>query len=214
MNPRRAAVVLSVLAAARLTAQVQEPVPVEREPQHRQVFENAALRVLDVNLPPGYVSLFHTHSNDNISVRILTGPTRVDLPDANGEVQVPAIGRVVFNGAVPPYTHRVVNAGTTPIRIIDLEILSPRDATSTATLGREPSPQHTMVVDNARAHVDRVTVAAGTTLPAHAHRRAWLEVVVTGPNAGRFTWHESGARAAAVTAPSSSDVEFVEVEVP
>src|SRR5215831_14127870 len=51
------------------------PVPVEQEPHHALVFSNSVISVLDVQLPPGYVSLFHVHAHDNISVRIATGPT-------------------------------------------------------------------------------------------------------------------------------------------
>jgi hypothetical protein len=185
----------------------QSAVPVEREPQHRPVFENAVVRLLDVVLPPGYVSLFHIHSNDNVSVRLATGPTRVDLPDADGQPSVPLVGRVLFNAAMPPYTHRVVNVGTTPIHILDVEILKPRPASPS------PAPpaslRHTLEIDNARVRSHRVTVAAGESLAAHTHPRAWLEVVIEGARAGQSRWHTAGTSVAAVAGPA----EIVEIEV-
>jgi quercetin dioxygenase-like cupin family protein len=35
--------------------------PVQQEPHHRQVFQRGPLRILDLQLPPGDVSWFHTH---------------------------------------------------------------------------------------------------------------------------------------------------------
>jgi hypothetical protein len=65
------AVLAVSIAAMTSNQQSSQPivVPVEREPQHHQVFSNAVLAILDVRFPPGYVSLFYTHANDNVSVR-------------------------------------------------------------------------------------------------------------------------------------------------
>jgi hypothetical protein len=185
----------------------QSAVPVEREPQHKPVFENLVVRLLDVVLPPGYVSLFHVHSNDNVSVRLATGPTRVDVPDADGQPSVPPVGRVVFNSATPPYTHRVVNVGTTPIHILDIEILAPRPVAPPPA--PPASPRHALEIDNMRVRGHRVIVPAGESLAAHTHERAWLEVVVEGAGAGQYRWHEPGARVPAAVGP----LEVVEIEV-
>ena len=203
----RLAVGLVVLVSAVSMAQAPSAVPVEREPQHKQVFENAVVRLLDVVLPPGYVSLFHVHSNDNVSVRLATGPTRVDLPDANGEPTVPAVGRVVFNSATPPYTHRVANVGTTQIRILDVEILAPKPAAPAAPV--PAMPQHTLVLDNPRVRIERIVLAAGESLAAHSHPRAWLDVGVTGARAGEYNWRTIGAPAPAINGPA----EIVELEI-
>lgn len=40
----------------------QSPImPVHQEPHHRQVFQHGPMRILDLQLPPGDVSWFHTH---------------------------------------------------------------------------------------------------------------------------------------------------------
>lgn len=42
--------------------QGQEPImPVHQEPHHRQVFQYGPMRILDLQVPPGDVSWFHTH---------------------------------------------------------------------------------------------------------------------------------------------------------
>src|SRR5262245_8533514 len=35
--------------------------PVHQEPHHRQVFQRGPMRILDLQIPPGDVSWFHTH---------------------------------------------------------------------------------------------------------------------------------------------------------
>jgi hypothetical protein len=205
--------VLAVSIAATTTMQPSSPpvvVPVEREPQHHAVFSNAVVGVLDVRFPPGYVSLFHTHTNDNVSVRLETGPTRTDTLASAGVEQTALVGRVVFNSASPPYTHRVANLGTTPIRILDIEVLA-RAATPRASVPDDLTG-HDVVVDNDRVRLCRVTMAEGQTQAAHAHPRGLLEVVVRGPGAGTFAWREPGSIAPA-RAATSGVVEVVEIEV-
>jgi len=204
--------VLALSIAAAATSQQSAPpvvVPVEREPQHRPVFSNAVLAVLDVRFPPGYVSLFHTHTNDNVSVRLETGPTRIDTLEARGVEQTALVGRVVFNSASPPYTHRVANVGTTPIRILDIEIHA-RAGTPRASVPDDLAG-HEVVVENDRVRICRVTLADGQRQAAHTHPRGVLEVVVRGPGAGTFAWREPGS-----TAPlriAAGVVEIVEIEV-
>jgi hypothetical protein len=54
------------------SAQTAAAVPVDQEPQHKVVFKNEFVRVLDATLPPGYVTLNHAHNVDNVSVAMST----------------------------------------------------------------------------------------------------------------------------------------------
>ena len=212
VDVRLGAVLALSIAAMTSILQSSQPVvvPVEREPQHRRVFSNAVLAVLDVRFPPGYVSLFHTHSNDNVSVRLETGPTRTDTLESAGVEQTALVGRVVFNPASPPYTHRVANVGTTPIRILDIEVLA-RAATPRASVP-DDLVGHEVAVENDRVRVCRVTMADGRPQAGHTHPRGFHEVVVRGPGAGTFAWREPGS-AAPARATSAGAVEIVEIEV-
>lgn len=205
---------LALLLAASVLAAPQAPivVPVEREPQHRPVFQNAVLAVLDVRFPPGYVSLFHTHTNDNVSVRIETGPTRIDTAEAMGTEQTALVGRVVFNSATPPYTHRVANLGQTPIRILDIEILA-KQPTPTA-LAPDDMAGHEVLVDNARVRISRIVLEENEHLTNHTHPRGWLTAMVRGwPGPGEFTWHDAGSQARPIEASRPGGTERVEIEV-
>jgi quercetin dioxygenase-like cupin family protein len=188
----------------------QVVVPVEREPQHRPALRNTVVAVLDVRFPPGYTSLFHTHANDNVSVRIATGPTRIDTLTLTGDPQTALVGRVVFNSASPPYTHRVANLGDTPIHILDIEIL----ASAPTPLAGTPDELagHDLIIDNDRVRIHRIVVAPGQTLAAHTHPRGRVVAEVRSAAPGRFVWQAPGQLTAAIAA-STGATEIVEIEV-
>jgi quercetin dioxygenase-like cupin family protein len=105
-------------------ASLKEPVPVEREPHHHIVLQNQYVRVLDVLFPPGDPSLFHTHSNDNVSVALSGDFTKSQVMGGEWSEPVPVIhGAVAFHKAHDqPYTHRVDSAGEKAFHVIDVEI--------------------------------------------------------------------------------------------
>jgi quercetin dioxygenase-like cupin family protein len=100
-------------------------IAVEQEPHHHVLLENQYVRILEVRIPPGGSLLFHTHSYDNLSVRISGGLIRNQLLggawSAATEVRP---GAVVFAAAsTKPYTHRVENLGTSSYHVVDVEFL-------------------------------------------------------------------------------------------
>lgn len=101
------------------------PMPVQFEPHHHFAFQNQYVRVMDVLMPVGEPSQFHTHALDNVSVD-LSGDKSQGQP-MGGEWQ-PAVnvvhGSAAFHRAVgQPYTHRVRSAGQQDYHVIDIEIL-------------------------------------------------------------------------------------------
>ena len=58
-------------------------VPIEEEPMHKLKFENAHVRFFDVQLPPGYESLWHSHVFDGVFVNI--SPSETTAQDLGGE---------------------------------------------------------------------------------------------------------------------------------
>jgi quercetin dioxygenase-like cupin family protein len=115
---------VTVKAQSVESAKLKEPVPVEMEPHHHVVLQNQYVRVLDVFFPVGEPSLFHTHSNDNVSVALSGDLTKSQA--TGGEWSAPARvvpGEVGFHKAKgQPYTHRVGSAGEKPFHVIDVEI--------------------------------------------------------------------------------------------
>ncbi len=101
-------------------AQVQ----VSAEPRHRNVFENAWVRVLDVHIAPGDTSLIHKHSTPSVFLvlsktrtgsQVITEPHDIQLHDGN----------IWFEGFYgQPRIHRVWNSDTTDFHVIDMELLN------------------------------------------------------------------------------------------
>jgi quercetin dioxygenase-like cupin family protein len=104
------------------------PLPVQDEPHHHWIFENQYVRVLDVVLPPGESTLLHTHSHDNVAVRL--SDSIIQKQDIGGTWDNPSKvqpGEVAFSaGAKHPYTHRVKNVGPSTFRVMDIELLQPQ----------------------------------------------------------------------------------------
>ena len=82
------------------------------------------MRLFDVQLPPGYQSLVHTHLHDGVFVNIDASETTAQ--ELGGEVVVRAprvLGETYFiNYTKAPKAHRVHNIGRTPFRVVDAEI--------------------------------------------------------------------------------------------
>jgi len=104
---------------------LKEPVPVQQEPHHHPIFEDQYVLVLDVMLAPGESTLFHTHSHDNISVRLNEALVQAQrFGEGWQPVSQGAPGRVNYaEGAKASYTHRIKNVGTTTFHVIDIDLL-------------------------------------------------------------------------------------------
>jgi hypothetical protein len=108
-------------------ASTRSPVPVEQEPAHRLVLQNAIVRVFDVWLSPGADSLWHVHRHDGISVR-LADATVADQPaDVQAETLRLHRGALAFGAAPAARTHRVHNVGETPFHNSYSELLADQD---------------------------------------------------------------------------------------
>jgi quercetin dioxygenase-like cupin family protein len=193
-------VALSCATAAQQAAPTFDPtaIPVDREPQHRLVFSNEYVRVVDARLPPGYVSLKHTHAADNVTVTI--------APGGNDPQSLARIGRAGF--AKGGYSHAVTNAGDSEQRFINVEILT----SGAAATDDRPLAAHTLELENAKVRVYRVVLSAGQSMAGHSHGHGWLAVTVKGgAGAGAYRWHAAGS-AEALTNSGTAPLEIVEIE--
>ena len=134
----------AALAATPSLAQQQDEkvVPVHEEPRHRLVFDSPVARVLDIQIPPGDTTLFHTHSNPILYVNMSSSQTRSQTLGqewSGGEAAArpaprppaapagagapPAVfGRMnsVTSYSKQSLTHRVNNIGTGVFRLIGI----------------------------------------------------------------------------------------------
>ncbi|HXW07412.1 MAG TPA: cupin domain-containing protein [Vicinamibacterales bacterium] len=83
------------------------------------VLENARVRVRDVTFPPGSAGM-HTHELAHVGVVISGGTLEFKYPDGKSETAKLVAGGVGYRDA--NVTHEPVNPGTTPVRVIEVEL--------------------------------------------------------------------------------------------
>jgi len=161
----------------------QDWVPVYEEPQHRLVFENDQAFILNVNLPPGYVSLYHRHVIDLLYVTI--SGSKVWAQPLNGnrrEVEVKT-GDIRFSSDNHhlPQIHRVGNIGTSPFHVIGIGIKG--DVSNDAVPLDGDTSGMEMVMEKPHARVYRISLEPGEKTGLHRHNLPFTQVYVT---AGKF----------------------------
>ncbi len=190
--------VFLLTAAAQQSRIDPDAVPVDKEPRHHLVFTNDFVRVVDARFEPGYKSLSHTHSQDNVAITI--------SPGRNDAASQARIGRAGFSKG--GYSHTVTNSGDIELRFIDVEILRADKPNGTAFPN---SARHMLETENDRVRIYRIKLAPGESMPSHHHTAGWLAVTVTGgPGPGSYRWNAGGTDNP-VTAGASA-VEIVELE--
>ena len=245
MRAGRVAVLIGTFASVALPGGVlgqaaDTPVPLVQEPRHHVVYDSPALRIHDIQIPPGDTTLFHTHDTAILYVPIASSRTRSQVlgeewgggraaapaPAAVAPVAPARPGKVnsVVTYVEKPYTHRVNNIGTTVFRLVGIANRT-AGATSDAddVSGLSPAPE--LVNKWYRAH--RITLKTGEATAPHRHATPVVVVMQTvgtasasvegaswsplnGP--GDIARHD-GAGMHVVRNVGAGDVELVEIEV-
>jgi hypothetical protein len=188
-----------LLLGAFLSAPQASPVPVEEEPSHRLAFGNPHVRVFDVWIEPGGSTLFHTHVNDGIGIKLGDARIRDEKIDGASKEALVARGDVDFSYRPVPLTHRVVNIGTTRFLNTFVEIL-PGEASSVMPLP-ELSPGRGLVLENERVRVSRQILAPGRWIEIDVFAQGFLGVALS---TGTIAIEAAGRTATATLAPGDS----------
>ncbi len=186
------------------TSYSQEWVPVYEEPRHRLAFENSQAMILDVNLPPGYVSLYHKHQLDTLYVTI--SGTQVWAQPMGGEKRDADVktGDLRFSSDNHglPHIHRVGNVGTAPFRVIGVGIKSDI-SNNVRPIGGDTSGLE-LVDEKPQASVYRISLKPGEESGLHQHKLPFTQVYLSAGElrsdegkpkavaAGEFLWQDSG----------------------
>lgn len=214
---------LSTLCFVVLPSHAEKWVPVYEEPRHRLAFENDHVMVLDVNLPPGYVSLYHQHVLDVLYVTI--GGTTVFAKPLDGErreakVEVGDLRFSSDNHGLP-HIHQVGNIGETPFHVIGIAI---KDKMAGVEHPLEGDPTGiTKVMAKPHASVWRVALEPGKKSGVHTHKLPFAMVNMTDATlvdengqaesayAGAFKWYPANTTHHYENA-SSEALEIIEVQ--
>ncbi len=210
-----------------LPTSAQSFVPIEKEPRHHLKFGNQYVRVFYVFIPPGDATLFHTHVNDGVGIKLTDARIRDEAQGSSPDDVPVKRGAVSFAHYPSPLTHRVSNIGSTPFRNILVEVLP--------SAGMSPSapPQaivagHTLVLENERVRVSRLVLAPGQSAELHTHALRGLGVAVSEGRVavevpgekvrtvkfkpGDTQWHEGGTKHT-LRNVGSTTFEAVEIEL-
>lgn len=212
----KTAVMLAAVAVA--VVQQEVVVPVHEEPRHHLVFETSGTRVLDVRIPPGDTTLFHTHSDPILYVTMSTSRTRSQnlgaewttpaastasaSAPAGSTTSDPAIapstppGRMMSTTsyADKPQTHRVNNVGPTLFRLIGVTNESSGDLADTPSDGFDVAPEITNRWFRGYRHA-----LTGDDTREHTHANPVAVVLATG--SVRLTLTTPGAKPTSADAP-------------
>jgi len=167
----------------------QSPVvPVHEEPHHRQVFQYGTTRILDLQVPPGDISWFHSHEWPVLYMTLGTSQVRTQNLGAEwsggGARNANAPAGAAPRPAQPPperrmpratsttsyierpVTHRIENRGEGLFSaMVVVNETTGDDTTSVADAGFESEPELT----NNWFRSYRITLEPGKATGAHAH---------------------------------------------
>ena len=148
-----------------LAADDERVLPANGEPRHVVKLENEWVRVIDVEIPEGEQTLYHTHSLDYpyvlvTSVTLYNQIYGQEPKDVKMEAGFVGYYNAASKGA---YTHRFINRGPGTFRAIGIELLKPADSTTSAA-PLPPIEGAEIVLDNARVGAYRIRIASGATI--------------------------------------------------
>jgi quercetin dioxygenase-like cupin family protein len=164
------------LASVVLSAQV----PVNNEPHHRTVYENADFRILDVRVAPGDSTADHRHDHDIATVSMNTGTaTRIT---AGGQAQNRP-PRPLADATVTEYTgkassHKLDNIGAAPYQLFAVENLRDQKAWSTAPAVAALATA--LATDGRALRIYDVKLATPTSQTTHTHAVPTVAVLING----------------------------------
>jgi len=169
----------------------QSPVvPVHEEPHHRQVFQYGTTRILDLQVPPGDISWFHSHEWPVLYMTLGTSQVRTQNLGAEWSGGGARNANAPAGGAAPrpaqppperrmpratsttsyverPVTHRIENVGQGLFSaMVVVNETAGDETTSVADAGFAAEPELT----NNWFRSYRITLETGKTTAAHTHK--------------------------------------------
>jgi hypothetical protein len=198
---------------------LQQAVPVHEEPLHHLVFNDDVAFILDVQIPSGDTTLYHTHTDPILYVSIGTSRTRSQVMGRDwvgpGVGPVSSPGRVFSNirYADRPVTHRVNNVGDGLFRLIG--VINRGHGPAADSAARSPRPTAAapsgfdVEIDNHWFRSFRGTLEPGASNTLHRHA---LPVVTVQAADGTWLFHKAGTEHSLENLGATS-LELVEIEI-
>jgi hypothetical protein len=172
-----AAVVLALAGGAMAAAQAV--VPVADEPHHTRVLYTANLRVFEILVPSGGVTLDHTHDRD-VAV-VATGDATFRTRTTGKDWDPPrsyvpgGLNLVTYTGT--PGAHRMENVGQTPYRVVAVENTRESGWTTPRIIA---APGTTLTQESRAFAVYDVRLDGTTPRTSHVHQQPTVVILIAG----------------------------------
>jgi quercetin dioxygenase-like cupin family protein len=209
------------------SATAQAPVAIQKEPRHQLEFQNGCVRLFNVRIPPGDSTLFHTHENDNVGVKLTDAELNDVIPGGDPARVLVKRGAVAFGHYPTPLIHSVSNVGNTLFHNTLVEVLPSKGLPSNAATLADVAG-YTLEIENERVRIFRLVIAPGQSTHQHSHALHGMSVVITeGKIAvglpgtateivlfkpGDYRWHQGGVKHS-LTNVGSANFEVVVIEL-
>jgi quercetin dioxygenase-like cupin family protein len=193
-----AAVLAALLswAATGVALAEDDAIPAKEEPRHRPKLENEYVRILDVEIPAGDQTLFHTHDLNYAYLMVNAALLRNEVKGKPGtvEIKIPAGLVGYYRASEGAYTHRFTNIGTEPFHAIGIELMRPGPSPA-VTPPLSEKAGYVTVLDNERVRAYRVVLEPGQSTPSVTLAGPSIRVAGT---EGKILQQAPGAEAVAV----------------
>jgi quercetin dioxygenase-like cupin family protein len=169
------------VCAGALAAGVGAQVPLSKEPRHMVVYENADLRILDVNIPPKATTLDHVHDHDIVTVSM--GGETTTRTQAPGQAwSDPRPPRALAHAAISDYagrpgSHRVENLGANAYHLFAVENLRKSGWSTGRTI---PVLVNAVAAESRAFTVYDVRLGRAAPQSSHTHAAPTIVVVIAG----------------------------------
>jgi hypothetical protein len=201
---------LTMFTAALLQAQSETPVPIIKASYHTPVFKNEYITFLNVYVPPGRNTGYHTHTADAVSINI----EEADMTNQDYGTPKPGPARHSARGVVnysdfrkQSRSHRASNVGLTPFHNVSF-IFNSSATGRFAPSSRTGATGYTQVLDNDRVRGWRLVLEPGQSADSITQTAPGIRIVVEGgelaeavpgvadramnPHLGDFLWQDPG----------------------
>lgn len=204
LHPKKPMFLRPLLALLPFTAALlhaaEQPIPVQQEPFHRTVLENATLRVIDVQVPAGQVTKYHVHVLPSVVVYLTKSTNRSqNWGEATSSPRSVSPGESRYAPYdVKALTHQVTNPGPNLFRVLDIELLAPAYGSTAAPLAQNGLR---LAWEEPRVRAYNLTLAAGVHAEFTGRPGGYLLIGIAGTakakrelRSGDFEFYDPHAR--------------------
>jgi hypothetical protein len=160
------AALLCLACSGVIAADGESIVPANEEPLHVVMLENEWVRVIDVEIPEGERTLYHTHSLDYPYVLVTSVTLYNQIYGQEPKDVKMQAGFIGYYDATSKgaYTHRFINRGPGTFRAIGIELLKPMEVPAVPNAALPALAGVEIALDNERVGAYRIKLAPGATI--------------------------------------------------